>query len=203
MCDGLGPQHRSFHLKRSYGGLPPPGQGSLLDIGSGVGKQVFTAACLWPWKRVCGIEIYEKRHRLSVQALARWNTLVLAAAVGDEACQAGGIRGGEGTAAAEEQEEQGADGGDDVDDMEEEDEEEEEEDAPAWEAGRDPLPATRDVSFACGDVVEEGAEGFEVLLLVSAAFTDALLRTMAAAVDAVPVGTMVRACWHHMHVSCV
>ncbi len=70
--------------------------------------------------------------------------------------------------------------------------EEDEEAGPVWEAGRDPLPPTLSVALTCGDVVEEGAEGFDVLLLVSAAFTDSLLRTMAAALDPLPVGTLVR-----------
>lgn len=153
----------------SYGGLPPPGEGALLDIGSGIGKQVFAAACLWPWRRVAGIEIYERRHKLAVQALARW-----------EAAVAEGRQAGQ----PEREQEQ---------DEEEEQEEGEDKEVPAWDAGRDPLPPTTAVSFACGDVVEEGAEGFDVLLLVSAAFTDSLIQTMAAALDDSPVGTMVRA----------
>ena len=75
---------------------------------------------------------------------------------------------------------------------EEDDEDDEDADVPAWAPGRDPLPPTLDVSVACGDVVEEGAEGYEVLLLVSAAFTDALLQTVARALDPLPVGTVVR-----------
>lgn len=76
-----------------------------------------------------------------------------------------------------------------------ENDEEEEEQEGVWDPSRDPLPPTLDVTFTCGDVVEEGAEGFEVLLLVSAAFTDALLQTVARALEPLPVGTMVRFVW--------
>lgn len=52
-----GPNQPTFKKNNRHGGLPPPGEGSLLDIGSGIGKQVFAAACLWPWRRVAGIEV--------------------------------------------------------------------------------------------------------------------------------------------------
>ena len=124
-------------------------------------------------------QIYERRHKLATQALGRWNDAVVVAA----------------EAAAEEQQQQQqaavAGGGDDDGDKNGEQQQQEEEDAP-WDPSRDPLPPTLDVSVACGDVVEEGAEGFQVLLLVSAAFTDALLQTVARALGPLPVGTVVR-----------
>jgi hypothetical protein len=63
-----------------------------------------------------------------------------------------------------------------------------------------PTPPTRDVQFKCGDIVEEGCKGFDVLLLVSAAFTDHLLAQIARVLNDCPVGTLVSV--RHAHRSC-
>ena len=47
-------------------------------------------------------------------------------------------------------------------------------DSPTGDEGSSPLPCplTKDVDFIEGDVVEMGVDGYDVILLVSAAFTD-------------------------------
>lgn len=60
-----------------------------------------------------------------------------------------------------------------------------------WQKGLDPMPPTTDIQFTCGDVIEEGAAGYQVLLLVSAAFTDSLLHQIALILDDLPVGVLV------------
>lgn len=99
-------------------------------------------------------QIYERRHKLAVQALGRWNAQVVAAKTETET-------------ETEQQPEQQQQPEEAAAKGASSDEDEDEEGVPAWEAGRDPLPPTLDVSFQCADVVEEGAEGYEVLLLVS------------------------------------
>lgn len=149
---------RAFELiEEEVGGLPPAGQGSLLDIGAGIGKQVFCAACLHAWRRCDGVEIYEKRAKMAAHALVRWKEWVVT---------------GKSPPVEEEQED-----------------DEERRGRPPWRPGVD-VPRTLDVNFVCADVVELGAEGYEVILLVSAAFTDELMSTIALVLDGLPVGTL-------------
>lgn len=112
--------------------LPREGEGSLIDIGSGIGKQIFTAACVYAWKRCIGVEIYEKRAKLAEEALQRWKS----------------------------------------------------------KESSIPMLRTRVVDFACSDIVEIEMERFQVILLVSAAFTDTLMRSIAKVLDSQAVGTL-------------
>ena len=143
-------------IEEELGGLPPPGEGSLIDIGSGIGKQIFVAACLWGWKRCVGVEIYEKRAKMAAEALGKWSTEVV-----------GGREGGEGEGSSTTQVPLGN----------------------TSSSSSVPLPPTVAVEFVCGDIIDLGVEGFQVLLLVSAAFTDSLMETIAIVLDEQPVGT--------------
>lgn len=142
-------------IEENLGGLPPQGKGSLVDIGSGIGKQVFVAACLWGWKRCVGVEIYEKRAQMAGEALGRWEREVV-----------GGREGGQGDSSTGQGQQDNSSSSSSV-----------------------PLPPTLAVEFVCGDVIDLGVEGFQVLLLVSAAFTDSLMETIAIVLDEQPVGT--------------
>ncbi|NYE61725.1 hypothetical protein FHW58_002932 [Duganella sp. 1224] len=52
----------------------PPG-GVMVDLGSGLGKVVMTAALSWPFVRCVGIELMTYRHRLAQERLVRLLTL--------------------------------------------------------------------------------------------------------------------------------
>lgn len=159
-------------IDEDLGGLPPRGEGSFIDLGSGIGVQVFVAACMWGWKRCLGVEIYEKRAKLAREALRRWEREVVGERDRGGGGGAGRGEGANGKSSSQEQSDgRGGSGNCRCSD-------------------RDvPLPPTLAVDFACGDVIDLGVEGFQVLLLVSAAFTDALMKTLAIALDGQPVGT--------------
>lgn len=157
-------------IDEKLGGLPPQGEGSFIDIGSGIGMQVFVAACLWGWKRCLGVEIYEKRANLAREALRRWEREVVGGR--DRGWGGGGGEGESGSSSSQKQSD-GSGGS-----------------SNCRSSNRDvPLPPTLAVDFACGDIIDLGVEGFQVLLLVSAAFTDSLMKTIATALDGQPVGT--------------
>ena len=151
-------------IEENLGGLPPQGEGKLIDIGSGIGKQVFVAACLWGWKKCIGVEIYEKRAKMAAEAFGRWEREVVG---GREGGRGGG--GGVKSSTSQVQEDNTS--------------------SSSSSSSSVPLPPTLAVDFVCGDIIELGVEGFQVLLLVSAAFTDSLMDTIAIVLDEQPVGT--------------
>jgi hypothetical protein len=62
MSSGIGP-HTGIHSAKS--------DSLSFGLGCKLGRSVFMAACQHPWRRCVGLEIYEPRHRLGLQALKR------------------------------------------------------------------------------------------------------------------------------------
>jgi hypothetical protein len=47
-------------IESEYGGMPAPGTGKFVDLGSGTGKGCLSAALLHPFAQVLGVELLEK-----------------------------------------------------------------------------------------------------------------------------------------------
>ena len=153
-----------------FGGLPPRGQGRLIDVGAGTGRCLFLSACLYPWLKCTGIEIYEPRAKLANQAIERWNSYIAAASSSDISSSSNN---GDATSSVDPQSSQKTSSP-----------------SPPAIIITD-IPETKDLDFITGDVIEYGVGGYDVILLVSAAFTDFLLSQIAQVLDPCPIGTLV------------